>query len=59
MARRGPTRFYSKAQWRWAFASHKTWARRQARRTPGPPKIRFDRLPARTGAPGARTVIRG
>lgn len=26
--------FKSKAQWRWAFATHKSWARRWAHSTP-------------------------
>lgn len=43
--RRGPHRFYSQAQWRWAFARHKPWARRHAHKTPGPRKIRYRRLP--------------
>jgi hypothetical protein len=54
MARRrrrgGSRRFTSKAQWRWAFATKKPWARRHARRTPGGPKVRYRRLPRRKGA---------
>lgn len=42
--------FYSKAQWRWAYATHKPWARKHARATPGGKKVRYDRLPARKGA---------
>ena len=49
MGKRGSHRFYSKAQWRWAFATKKPWARRHAHRTPGGPKARFRRLPARKG----------
>lgn len=51
MARRrgGSKRFASKAQWRWAFATHQPWARRHARKTPGGPKVRYRRLPRRKG----------
>ena len=52
MARRrggGSHRFYSKAQWRWAFATHQRWARRHAHKTPGGPKARYRRLPRRKG----------
>lgn len=41
--------YRSKAQWRWAFATHKSWAREKARRTKGGPKIRYRRLPGRKG----------
>jgi hypothetical protein len=37
----------SKAQWRYLFASHKPFARRWAHMTPGGPKVRYRRLPAR------------
>ncbi|WP_210492281.1 hypothetical protein [Patulibacter sp. SYSU D01012] len=47
--RAGSKRMHSKAQWKWAFATHKPWARRHARKTPGGPKARYRRLPARTG----------
>ena len=42
--------FASKKQWRWAFATKKSWARRKARETPGGPKVRYRRLPVRKGA---------
>ena len=41
--------YRSKAQWRWAFATKKPWAREKAHRTKGGPKIRFRRLPERKG----------
>ena len=41
--------FASKKQWRWAFATKKSWARRKARETPGGPKVRYRRLPIRKG----------
>lgn len=44
--------FASKAQWRWAFATHKTWARRWAHQTAGGPKVRFHRLPSRRTVSG-------
>lgn len=43
--------FTSKAQWRWAFATHKTWARRWAHSTPGGKKARYRRLPGRKSLP--------
>jgi hypothetical protein len=42
--------FVSKKQWRWAFATKRSWARRKARETPGGPKARFRRLPVRKGS---------
>lgn len=56
MPDRGSHQFYSRAQWRWAFATHKTWARRHAHATPGGKIIRFRRLPTRKRAPGARSL---
>jgi hypothetical protein len=41
--------FYSKAQWKWAFANKMPWARKSAHHTKGGKKIRYDRLPPRTG----------
>lgn len=41
----GKPPFRSKAQWRWAFATKKRWARRWAHKTPGGPKVRYRRLP--------------
>lgn len=52
----GTHRFYSKAQWRWAFATKKTWAHRHAHATPGGKIIRFRRLPTRKSAPGVRSL---
>lgn len=49
---RGSRVFTSKAQWRWAFATHKPWARKHAHRTEalkGGPKVAFRSLPRRTG----------
>jgi|KBSMisStaDraftv2_1062788.scaffolds.fasta_scaffold158276_4 hypothetical protein len=50
--------FKSKAQWRYFFANPKLrrYARKKAHATKGPPKIRYRRLPARKGPPGARTL---
>lgn len=45
MAKKG--RFLSKAQWRWAFATHQAFASRWAHATPGGPKIRYKRLPTK------------
>jgi hypothetical protein len=46
----GSHRFYSKKQWRWAFATHRPWAKRHARKTPGGKIVRYRRLPLRKGA---------
>lgn len=42
--RGGKLPFRSKAQWKWAFASKKTWAKRWAHKTAS-----FKALPARKG----------
>lgn len=48
MARRGKQKgFASKKQWRWAFATGKSWARRKAHETSGGPRARYHRLPLR------------
>lgn len=47
--KRGAGGFKSKAQWRWAFANHKTWARKKAHKTKGGKVTRFRRLPSRKG----------
>ena len=39
--------FRSKRQWRWAFATGKSWARRWAHETPGGKGVRYRRLPSR------------
>jgi hypothetical protein len=52
----GQHRFMSKKQWRWAFATKKTWARRHAHATPGGKKVRYRRLPTRKSAPGLRSA---
>jgi len=46
--------FYSKAQWRWAFANHKSWAHKSAHHTKGGPKVRYRRLPRRSARSGGR-----
>jgi hypothetical protein len=48
--------FKSKAQWRWAYATHQPWARKKAHKTAGGKIVRYRRLPARKGAPSARTA---
>jgi hypothetical protein len=52
------TGFKSKAQWRlfWASPKLRRYAHDKAHATKGGPKVRYRRLPARKGAPGARTV---
>lgn len=42
-------RIRSKAQWRFLFATRKSFARRWAHQTPGGPKVRYRRLPGRKG----------
>jgi hypothetical protein len=39
----------SKAQWRFLFGTHKSFAHRWAHMTPGGPIVRYRRLPARKG----------
>lgn len=57
-----PKGFVSKAQWRMFFARGKTspkfrkLAHKEAHKTPGGPKVRFRRLPARKGGVTTRTV---
>ena len=46
--------FYSKRQWRWAFAQHKAWAHKAAHHTKGGPKARYRRLPAVSRRSGGR-----
>ena len=41
-------KFVSKAQWRWAFANHKTWAHRWAKRNKRSGRS-FKALPRRRG----------
>lgn len=41
--------FKSKAQWRWAFATHQAFAHKKAHQTAGGKKVRYDRLPYRKG----------
>lgn len=43
--KKGYKGFRSKAQWRWAFATKQSWARKKAHETPGGPKVRYRRLP--------------
>jgi hypothetical protein len=47
--------FYSKAQWRYYWATNPTLARRLARATPGGKGTRYRRLPARR--PGQHVVL--
>lgn len=62
MARRHGTKrthgFTSKAQWRlfWASPSLRRYAEKKAEATPGGPKVRYRRLPARKGRPTTRTL---
>lgn len=42
------SRFYSKKQWRWAFATKQPWARRHAHGTPGGKKVRYRKLPTKS-----------
>ena len=53
------TGFRSKAQWRYFFANPRLrrYAKKWARRTPGGKVVRYRRLPARKGAPEARTFV--
>jgi hypothetical protein len=57
-----PHGFVSKAQWRMFFARGKTnpkfakLAHKEAHKTPGGPKVRFRRLPARKGGVTTRTL---
>lgn len=37
--------FKSKKQWRWAFATKKSWAREKAHKTAGGKVVRYRRLP--------------
>jgi hypothetical protein len=37
--------FKSRKQWRWAFASHQSFAHQKAHRTKGGPIVRYRRLP--------------
>jgi hypothetical protein len=54
--------FKSRAQWRFFFAKGRTdprfrkWAHEKAHATKGGPRVRYRRLPARKGAPTARTA---
>jgi len=48
--------FKSKKQWRWAFATKKPWARKKARKTKGPKKIRYRRLPESKFSTRARKI---
>jgi hypothetical protein len=59
----GPTKltgrfkgFASKAQWRFAFATHKPWAHRRAEASKGGPKVRYRVLPERKGPPDAGSI---
>ena len=47
MARKRQRRHHSKAQWRWAFANKKPWARKHARRTKK--RTSYKKLPRKKG----------
>lgn len=49
-----PRGFKSKAQWKYFFANPKLrrYARKEAHKTPGPPHIRYRRLPEHASAAG-------
>lgn len=53
----GQHSFASKAQWRWAFATHKRFARRWAHATQAA-RGGYKPLPRRKGAPGAGRALR-
>jgi hypothetical protein len=57
MPGRRHTGFKSKRQWRLFFANPRLrkWARGKAHATPGPKKVRYDRLPTRVSQPGRRS----
>lgn len=46
----------SKSQWKYLFATHKSFAHRWAHQTPGGKVIRYRRLPTRKTAPSARSA---
>lgn len=48
--------YKSKKQWRWAFATKKSWAREKARKTKGGKKVRYRRLPESKGSPAKRVT---
>ncbi|WGH21010.1 hypothetical protein SEA_NIBBLES_4 [Gordonia phage Nibbles] len=52
MAKRGAGGFRSKKQWRWAFATKKSWARDKAHKTKGGKGVRYRRLPSRSKKKG-------
>jgi hypothetical protein len=58
--KKGAHGFQSKAQWRYFFANPKLrkYARKKAHQTPGGPKVRYKRLPARKGPVTATTLKR-
>lgn len=58
--KKGKHGFQSKAQWRYFFANPKLrrYARKKAHQTPGGPKLRYRRLPARKSPKGSRLIKR-
>lgn len=46
-----PAGFVSKAQWRWAYSTHKSWAHKEAHKVEarGGEKTGYRALPTRTG----------
>lgn len=46
--------FKSKKQWRWAFATHQSFAHGKAHKTKGPKKVRYRRLPESKHSAGKR-----
>lgn len=52
---RGYRGFKSKAQWRWAWATHQPFARKKSHETAGGPKIRYHRLPERKSVATSKT----
>jgi hypothetical protein len=48
--------FASRAQWRFAFATHKPWADKRAEASKGGPKVRYRVLPERKGPPDAGAI---
>lgn len=52
---RGYRGFKSKAQWRWAWATHQPFARKKSHETAGGRKVRYRRLPERKSAATSKT----
>jgi hypothetical protein len=52
---RGYRGFKSRAQWRWAWATHQSFARKKSHETAGGPKVRYRRLPERKSIATSKT----